>query len=459
MNGEEKNNTTFSTAKEETPSQTLAPPAVALLWHGKKGEGLSHPFPLGEGQGERSNNESSASRSSRSSRLNTSLTAKDAKDAKNTLENNDSNNNESSASRSSRSSRLNAFCLPSHRSLLTAHCSLLVACSGGLDSIALLYMYAEMKKETDFRLGACYVNHKLRPEAVDERNFVDKICQELGVEFYGAEFADDFWGKSQSNFEEKGRIERYRILEEVAFNNNFEFIATAHHLDDQIETLLMRIFERGTGPKGLCGIKPTRKLGRVTLIRPLLETPLSELREYMKNREHIKDQSNSDTTIRRNYYRHIVIPEIEKLLGPDFRKHISTLSKNAQRETEFTKEMAHQFWQSLKTHENQTKYLIPRQTIEKYSDNFWFTAFSYFFSETWRHGDNETWRHGDMSLKVFQSQSPSKASHSPSVKTLKDIVAFIKKRDPATANYNPFDFERDREGILIRLGDNETWRQ
>jgi tRNA(Ile)-lysidine synthetase-like protein len=352
------------------------------------------------------------------------------------------NSKKKSVSSETRSVADNNESIPSPISHLMSNVSrILIACSGGLDSLALLYMYAGMKKESGFRLGACYVDHKLRQVSSNELKFVDKICQELGVEFYGAEFADDFWGDSKSNFEEKGRIERYRLLEEVAFNNNFEFIATAHHLDDQIETLLMRIFERGTGLKGLCGIKPVQKLGRVTLIRPLLETPLRELQEYMKGREYIKDDSNNDTTIRRNYFRHIVIPAIEEVLPPEFRKHLSTLSKNGQRETEFTKEMAHQFWQSLKIDQ---KYVIPRQTIEKYSDNFWFTAFSYFFSETVK---SETVK--SETVKSEAKDFSPLTSHSPSTKTLKDIVAFIKKRDPSTANYNPFDFFRDKEKVVI----------
>ena len=143
-----------------------------------------------------------------------------------------------------------------HASRITHHDSpTLIACSGGMDSVCLLYMMAEMCKKDGIRLGACYVNHKLREDAKKESHFVDKICHNLGVEFYLAEFTDDFWDNNKSNFEEKARTERYRLLFECAEVNGFQQIATAHHLDDQVETILMRIFDRGTGIKGLAGIK------------------------------------------------------------------------------------------------------------------------------------------------------------------------------------------------------------
>ena len=143
-----------------------------------------------------------------------------------------------------------------HASRITLHTApTLIACSGGMDSVALLYMMAEMCKKDGIRLGACYVDHKLRESAKKESHFVDKICHDLGVEFYHAEFTDDFWGDTKANFEEKARTERYRLLFECAEVNGFQQIATAHHLDDQVETILMRIFDRGTGIKGLAGIK------------------------------------------------------------------------------------------------------------------------------------------------------------------------------------------------------------
>ncbi len=344
--------------------------------------------------------------------------------------------------------------------------STLVACSGGIDSMALLYMYAELKEEKGIKVGACYVNHKIRPESESELKFVDKICQGLGIEFYGAQFDDNFWDGSRSNFEERARIERYRIIEKIAVENGFDYVATGHHLDDQAETLLMRIFDRGTGIKGLCGVKPVQRLGRVTMIRPILHLSKKDIIEYMDGKEYIKDPSNKDTTIKRNHFREIVIPALTEALGSEiYKKHISTLSKNAQRETEFTETMAKQFWEELNNSPNPLRrgkrstgafplsasvkkrgirdalpplfvkeraggelfceeFHIPRKTIEKYSNNFWLTALSYLFSRY--------------------------RNFSHSTETLTDIVKFMKKKEPATAEYTPFIFERERDGVKIR---------
>ena len=337
---------------------------------------------------------------------------------------------------------------------------ILIACSGGIDSLALLYAMAELKDELNIRIGACYVDHKARTESVDEAKFVDKICQELQVTFFSGAFDDNFWSDTKNNFEERARNERYRILENIAIDNNFSYIATAHHLDDQVETILMRILERGTGLKGLCGIKPvvthplplsSQKRGEnapllslgekglgdelktVTIIRPLLDVSKSEIAEYMADRQYLSDHTNNDTAYRRNHYRKVVIPSLKGALPDvDIAGHLSVLAQNAQREREVMEELMREFWCSVgvdpcinpKKGENMVSPLhITRTLIKAHSDNFWMTAFSYLFAEY----------HG----------------FSHSTQTLKDIVAFIRKTDPGTASYNPYIFQRNRDGVRI----------
>ena len=299
---------------------------------------------------------------------------------------------------------------------------ILVACSGGIDSILLMYYFSDMKKKENLTLHACYVDHKLRPESVSEAKFVDKICQDLEIPFHFASFDNDFWKDSRQNLEERARQERYRILHDVAVDLKCEYIATGHHLDDQVETILMRIFDRGTGIKGLAGIQQIQNFGKIKIIRPLLQMSRDEIKKKMKGRKYLTDSSNEDTTLRRNHFRKNVIPAIESSLKSEkFKKHIYDLSQNAQRELEFTREMAKKFWESYLNNE---VILIPRHIIEKYSDNFWLTAFSYLFSE----------------YRDF--------SHCTD--TLIDIVAFIRKKESASTNYDPFIFIRNREVVEIR---------
>ena len=319
--------------------------------------------------------------------------------------------------------------------------SILVACSGGADSLALLYLLNEIRNGFGFKLAASYVNHRLRVEAADETKFVDKICQNLEIPYFSLQFEEDFWQNDLKNTEERARLKRYELLFDLVKSNKFNMLATAHHLDDQIETLLMRIFDRGTGIKGLSGIKPVnlssdflsnQNKDDFFIIRPLLNITKNEITEFMDGRQFLSDASNFDTKYRRNYYRHEVIPALDKLLPEiPYKENLSRLAENAARESEIMHELMDEFWRNLLSKNGKSEIFIPRNTIKSKSYNFWLTAFSYLFSST-----------------IF---AESDIHRSPSTKTLHDIVDFIIKTDPGTANYNPFVFERTRDGVKIIL--------
>lgn len=319
--------------------------------------------------------------------------------------------------------------------------SVLVACSGGADSLALLYLLNEIRRDLGFSLAASYVNHRLRTEAFEEAKFVDKICQSLEIPYFSLQFEADFWEAEEKNIEERARIKRYELLFDLAKRNNFNMLATAHHLDDQVETLLMRLLDRGTGIKGLCGIKPINlssdflsnsENGDFFIIRPMLSITKNEITDFMQGRQFLSDPSNLDTKYRRNYYRHEVIPALDKLL-PDipYKENLSRLAENAARESEILREMMDDFWRNLVTKNVTIEIYIPRNIIKSKTYDFWLTAFSYLFSSTIL-GETENHR-------------------SPSTKTLRDIADFITKTDPGRANYNPFTLERTKDGVGIYL--------
>ena len=319
--------------------------------------------------------------------------------------------------------------------------SVLVACSGGADSLALLYLLNEIKNDFGFTLAASYVNHRLRIEAADEAIFVDKICQQLEITCFYLEFEPDFWDHDTKNIEERARLKRYELLFELAKANKFNMLATAHHLDDQVETVLMRIFDRGTGLKGLSGIKSVNSSSDFLsntenddffVIRPMLNISKNEITEFMQERQFLSDASNYDTKYRRNYYRHEIIPVLDKLL-PDipYKENLSRLAENATRESDILREMMDDFWCSLMTKNVTPEIYIPRSLVKSKSYDFWLTAFSYLFSST-----------------IFVETA---IHRSPSTKTLRDIADFITKTDPGSANYNPFTLERTKDGVKIYL--------
>jgi tRNA(Ile)-lysidine synthase len=297
---------------------------------------------------------------------------------------------------------------------------ILLACSGGIDSMSMLHLFVELKKYLSIDIFVCSVNHKLRKKALKEINFVKKECEQLGIDFFALEFDDNFWDKGKKNLEERAREERYRLIFNLANKNSIKYVATAHHKDDLIETLMMRIFERGTGIEGLKGILPISKNNNITILRPLLDFEKKEITEFMSNKSYVEDESNKDICFTRNKFRHIILPKLESIFGENFKNNLVRLSKATNNEMIFSKELALNFWKSKK---NDKGYLLLREEIKSYSYEFWITAFSKLFQE----------------YRGF--------SHSQ--KALKDIVSFIFKKDPKESNYHPFKIKRDKKSVQI----------
>jgi tRNA(Ile)-lysidine synthase len=144
-----------------------------------------------------------------------------------------------------------------------------VAVSGGPDSVALLLL---AHAAWPGRVHAATVDHGLRPESAGEAAFVAAICADLGVPH--ATLADETRPIEGGNVQAQARALRYRLLADWAAP--LRWLATAHHQDDQAETILMRL-ARGAGLSGLAAIRPRRALGPVTLLRPLVGWPRAEL--------------------------------------------------------------------------------------------------------------------------------------------------------------------------------------
>jgi tRNA(Ile)-lysidine synthase len=172
-----------------------------------------------------------------------------------------------------------------------------LAVSGGPDSIALLLLAAEARP---LKVEAATVDHALRPESRAEAEMVASLCEKIGVPH--AILTCDWDGKPLTAIQERARIMRYRLLGNWARERGLGAIATAHHLDDQAETLLMRL-GRGAGVKGLAGMRRnTRPAGAgVALLRPLLGWRHSELEAVCAAAgvTPVQDPSNEDEQFER----------------------------------------------------------------------------------------------------------------------------------------------------------------
>ncbi|MDR0221217.1 MAG: tRNA lysidine(34) synthetase TilS, partial [Lachnospiraceae bacterium] len=183
--------------------------------------------------------------------------------------------------------------------------------SGGADSVCLLFVLGEIKKRLPFTMEAVHINHKLREEAEDDAAFVGEICAQLGVSLrvFAADVGEMARAKGLS-LEEAGRDYRYECLRMVANEHEAGIIAVAHHLDDRAETLLFNLF-RGSGLKGLAGIRPVRG----DIIRPLLGCTRQEIEAYLAERgiPYRIDPSNASEANTRSFIRQQIMPRAKEV--------------------------------------------------------------------------------------------------------------------------------------------------
>jgi tRNA(Ile)-lysidine synthase len=191
----------------------------------------------------------------------------------------------------------------------------LVAVSGGPDSVALLYALWEIRDEFNLDLCVAHLNHKLRGRESDEdQKFVKHLAQKLNLKFFSKSIDVKKEAKKRKlSLEEGARLVRYRYLENLADRIKADKIALGHQADDQAETFLMRLL-RGAGGLGLSGIPPKR--GKI--IRPLIEIKRKEIEKFLKEKgqSYRTDSSNLLPNYFRNKIRLLLLPLIKKKFNP-----------------------------------------------------------------------------------------------------------------------------------------------
>ncbi|HEY2523914.1 MAG TPA: tRNA lysidine(34) synthetase TilS [Candidatus Binataceae bacterium] len=206
--------------------------------------------------------------------------------------------------------------------------SMLLALSGGADSVALLYALGELAPHFGYRLVAAHLNHRLRGEESDrDEAFVRDLCSTLGVELV-AERSNDL-DPAAPNLEELAREARWAFLAAAAGRIGASRIATAHHGDDQAETVMLRVL-RGAGAAGLGAMAATRQLGEagVTIMRPMLGVWRREILRYLDSIgvRYVSDSSNADLSFLRNRIRIELLPALERDYAPGLRRRLAALA-------------------------------------------------------------------------------------------------------------------------------------
>lgn len=189
--------------------------------------------------------------------------------------------------------------------ILEKNTSVVVACSGGPDSMCLLNLVLEQRAEKNLNIICAHVNHKMRIESEKEAEFVKEYCEKNKIIFEYMEITE----YNEDNFHNQARIKRYDFFKELLEKYQSKILLTAHHGDDLIETILMRIV-RGSNLKGYLGFKKESKFLNYHIYRPLISITKNEIEKYNhdNNIPYVLDQSNEKDKYTRNRYRHQILP-------------------------------------------------------------------------------------------------------------------------------------------------------
>lgn len=205
--------------------------------------------------------------------------------------------------------------------------AVVVAVSGGEDSHVLLHALSVLREDLPLRLTICHLDHAIRPESADDAAFVERLAQRYSTDFRLLR-AD--MRPVKENVEAWGRRIRYEFFEQVRSEINADCVVTAHHKNDEVETLLFRLLSGRL-------ISDTRAIARWDrvrrVLRPLLEIPKVSIREYSKHYglAYVSDSTNDDVTRTRNLIRHRLLPQLEREFNPSL---VETLSDTSKRLTE-----------------------------------------------------------------------------------------------------------------------------
>lgn len=208
---------------------------------------------------------------------------------------------------------------------------ILLAVSGGADSVALLHALVA----SDVDCGVAHMDHQTRDGgSTEDAKWVEALAREWDVPYYGAAVDVPALAEaSRESFEEVARRVRYDFLAEIAQLNGYDAVATAHHLDDQAETVLMRVL-RGTSITGLGGIHAWSEWKGMPLMRPILNVTRTEIIDYLSQNGIAwrEDATNNDESYFRNRIRHTLLPMLEESFNPGTKKALDRLARVARDE-------------------------------------------------------------------------------------------------------------------------------
>lgn len=244
---------------------------------------------------------------------------------------------------------------------------IVIGVSGGPDSMCLLDSLYCLKEKLGIEIFVAHVNHMIREEADEETEYVKEYCKNKNIKCYVKKADVEKLAKEQKlGTEEMGRKIRYEFFNEVAQKENANKIATAHNLNDNVETVLMNIL-RGSGISGLKGIEISRKETNIEYIRPIRECERQEIEKYCEeqNLDPRIDKTNFESIYNRNKIRNEIIPYLKKEFNPNVLEGINRLSDIAREEEEYFDKVIAKEYEELKIGENEKEVILDLKEFNK----------------------------------------------------------------------------------------------
>jgi tRNA(Ile)-lysidine synthase len=241
--------------------------------------------------------------------------------------------------------------------------AVLAAVSGGGDSVALLHLLAGASRGRELSIGVAHLDHGLRRGSRADRRWVEGLARELALPLHADRRDVAAKRRKKESPEEAARRVRREFLLEIAESNGYELIATGHNLDDQAETILMRL-ARGAGATGLSGMSPA---GPGPFVRPLLQLEREELREYLRRRDigWREDPSNLDLRFDRNKLRRRVLPLLASSLNPRVAHHLVKAARLLREDAEHLDTLARDELEGLSRSDRLGRLVVDARELAK----------------------------------------------------------------------------------------------
>ena len=310
------------------------------------------------------------------------------------------------------------------------------ATSGGVDSMTLLNILIEYKQEKNINIICAHINHNLREESFEEYDFVKEYCKKNDIIFEGTTFEKHKSG----NFESESRKKRYAFFEEVIEKYKASYLFTAHHGDDLIETILMRIV-RGSSFDGYSGFNIVSNRGNYKILRPLVYYSKKDILSYAqeKNIEYRDDKTNYDTKYTRNRFRKDILP-LFKRENENVHLKFLKFSENMNEASDFINESINDVYKSIYI-DNKLIVDLAKRVNPFILKNVIFKILEEVYQENITYIND---KHVNNIIDVINSEKPNISINLPL-----DIIA--------VKDYNNFEIRRikNKEEYKIQIGNED----